>query len=534
MFRKKHTPIRFEWKMALLRAVSGAAFVATTAACGFDLPDSNGGGGGGSGGEFCVGECNGVYVACRNPGDIPHPNPVGADSGSSDGGDGDPPENWYWDQCTSTLPNTSGCGPDDEHCCSPDFSMCYCKTYDNSDGPTPQSIGNVCVGNGQPPGLDPIADWNSGGFPGFESQIHPLCEAKCKELSGTLIGFPLPGCQSATWGDPVTPAAWNPSSAWNCTVAEGLNKDDPFGVTVPWSAAGGDSSPLPLSCDLTGSCSDLFVPSARPYLVSSAEAIAIDPETRGAHYLAGADPTGNPEFFITVDYDGTRHDQGNPVYGLAEFSHNDCGDAVCPFYLANLSASNHTDDWTVPVKLGNGNVEMRTFTDLQISLLQSSLGVENVSLGKVAFAPGSLRLGVEFLVEGKGYGSGTHSLLVENDEFVFADIARGGLELIYKFDLQSLGTATLRLPLAADEEPPEAKHDLIATTGSCSFQLVSGSMQSTDPDNDIKEEYWLVDGTACGETCDLGPGTHEVKLVAVDSRGAVDVSDGHTIAVSGC
>lgn len=509
-------------------------------ACGFfDLGDDGDSNGETDGPQFCEGgDCDGVWVACENPGAIPQSNPGGADSGSgggADGGDsGDPPENWYWDHCDPGVVTDLGCEPDDEYCCTPGFDACYCKNYDNSKTGTAQSIGDVCVGPGNPNGIDPVTHWVDGSFPGFETQIHSLCEARCKQLSVNVIGFPLPACDAATWGTPITTNDWDPDKPLNCQMADELNKSDPFGIGVPWALVGGGSSALPLSCDLTDTCADMFVPDVRPWVVTPTEAAAIPPETRGAQYLAGSDPANRPEFFVSVDYKGTRYDETNPIYGLSEYSRSDCGKQVCPFYLANLTASNSVDEWTVPVKLDNGDFVVRTFGDLEVDLLQSTLGVENVALGKIAFAPGTLRLSVAFDVRGREYGSGPHSFLVENEEFVFADVTSKGIELDYSFSVQSLGTATLRLPLVPDEHPPEAAHDLVENSAACSYELTAASMQSSDPDHDLVEQYWVADGSICGDPCILGPGSHEITLVASDSRGAIDVTDPHQINVSGC
>ncbi len=529
----------FSIQGSLACTLLGAAFAAL--GCGGELPDGEDGGSGGPDLDICVGGCNGVYVACANPGSIPTSPNSGADgsSGGQGGGEGGAaPDNYYWTQCDPGTPPDRGCRVGAEWCCDSNFDVCYCKTYDNSDGPTPQSIGNACVGNGRPPGLDAIGDWMTGTYPRYESAIRPHCEQKCNELNRAGIGFDPPECEAASFGIPITPSGWEPSDGFNCSVPDELNENDPYGIGVPWSSVGGGSTPLPLSCDLTDDCADSFVPSARPYVVNTPEAGLITPETRGARHLAFSFPGASPEFSVSVDYASTRHDVTHPVYGSAEFSHDECGEAVCPFFQASLSANNMSDSWTVPVKLDTGSTVTRTFSDLRVELMQSTLGIENISLGKVAFAPGALRLGIEFEIAGTGYGSGHHSFVTENDGFVFADVTFEGLDLDYSFALQALGTATLSLPLAADEHPPVATHDIPTGLGAprrtCSVTLPSSSLLSTDPDGDIEDEYWLVDGAACGETCVVGPGVHDVQVVAVDTRGAVDMRDLFELKIFPC
>ncbi len=360
---------------------------------------------------------------------------------------------------------------------------------------------------------------------------------RCLELSAVsgIPNFPGPdGCQGSRWGEIRTPPAWTPSDGLNCKIADQLNEDDPDGSEFPWKDEFGVAPLQSLQCSLIDDCADEFFPTVRPWVISTPEAKLITPESRTARYLAGSVADAPPEFTVVVTHPGIRYIESNPVYGSIEYSDSDCGDELCPFFLANLSASNFSDQWVLPADLDNGTTETKAFTNLEIGLLQSTLGVENTTLDKVGFAPGAIRLLVEFEIIGTGYGSGHHQFVVENDEYVFATRNGDDLDLDYTFAIQELGEATLDFPVSADERPPEALYDSIPTSASCSYTLTPWKMDSRDLDGDLEDEYWVVDGAICDDTCVLDPGVHTISLVAIDGRGAVDGSAEHTITVSGC
>lgn len=104
-------------------------------------------------------------------------------------------------------------------------------------------------------------------------------------------------------------------------------------------------------------------------------------------------------------------------------------------------------------------------SNVQIDLMQSTLGVLHTGLEKVAFAPGTLRLRVEVTIAANGgstYGDGVHSAVIENVDYVFADYDDGSLTLTHAFPLQN-GEGTLTLDVVPDERPPVAAHDLSST-----------------------------------------------------------------------
>lgn len=328
---------------------------------------------------------------------------------------------------------------------------------------------------------------------------------------------------------------WVPATGFNCIGAAHLNGEDPDGNEIPWTLVGGTSPSPALGCDLDADCVDWFYPHVGLFVRSPGHADIIDPETRTAHYL-GVEGSGS-ELELDMSGSGAGVDDTEPLYGLAEYTAIDCTDDVCPFFLANLSAYNAADSWDVRIDTSAGKLN-KSISDVQIDLLQSTLGVQNMALSTVAFAPGSIRLLVEFTVSSCGMcdhtGDGTHVLIVENDDYVFADYNAGALEIEHVFSVQGIGWATLTISVVPDEEPPEAQHDL-ASTEDCDdpdgLVLDSTRSLSTDPDDDIVEELWWVDGYPCSHGCVAPVGYRTISLEATDARGAVHRTPEVAIAV---
>lgn len=478
------------------------------------------------------GVCNGVKVYCDND--------EAVDEGSGDGG-----QNYWWvpwgtkgSICESAEVPDSGCNPSDAHCC-PDGvdGLCFCKRFTVQDiTQYSQAIGDMgplCVGQGHPGdnNVDPLEDWNSGEYPTIDSEIREWCSARCV-FDDYPIGGPSPQCQDANWSGHQTLASWSPSNSYNCEVPEELNVDDPDGSEIPWELVGGSSSPMPLDCDLNGDCVEYFYSNIASFILTPGSGNFIDPETRTAHYLA-VEGTGS-QLAIDMPGSGSGVDDTEALFGQAEYTASDCGEDVCPFFLANLSAFNTTDTWSIEVLTVEGT-KKKGFIDLQIDLLQSTLGVQNMSLETVAFAPGSLRMLVQFTVRGTGIGAGDHAYVVENADYLFADYDDGSLSLEHEFDIQLTGgTATLTVDLVPDEHPPVADHDL-GSSEPCDWItgiLIDGRSTSTDPDNDIVFEMWWIDGATCINNCWVGFGTHDVSIEAHDARGAVHRTAEHEVTVT--
>lgn len=477
----------------------------------------------------------GVNVGCQN---------IAADAGADEtGAEGGGPQgdNWWWKSCTPPQPQTQYqlCGGNvtDEICCQQGLDACWCKEYAlpasaNYDG----GAGPICVTPGYTGGLDPLEDWVAGEYPTIDGALRADCSEICEMSNGWDV---LPeSCAPQNWIKARTFNGWEPSDGFNCQPGEFLNVGDPDGSAIDWSVVGGVSTPVPLDCDIdsvAGDCVDWFQPSVAPWIINPRSAAIIEPETRAAHYL-GVEASGS-ELEIDMSGSGAGVDDTEPLFGFAEYTALECDDDACAFFLANLSAYNTTDTWDIRVETPIGRMS-KSVSDVQIDLLQSTLGVRNMALSTVAFAPGALRLRVQFTVAScptcDDHGNGTHVEIVENDTYVFADYDDGELTIDHAFAMQSAGTATLTVTVEPAEHPPAAEHDLSATEECDVWNglVLDGTHSlSSDPDSDIALELWWIDGVPCGLGCVLPMGSHFVHLEAHDSRGAVHRTDGEWVYV---
>lgn len=514
-----------------------ALITAVTAGCSDPLPGS---GGGGSGGPY-----DGVYVGCDNP-----ELGGGADetAGEDDGGGGTP--NYWWRDCSPAPQTYPLCeeGANAEICCFAGGQLCLCKEYELIDSSDYNGgVGPICVTPSYDAGdVDPLEDWvadegGGGWYPEIDAALRAECSQQCQQSGSPIHPTMSKLCEDANWIAARTYNGWDPGDGLNCEGSAELNGDDPDGSEVPWELVGGPTYPVPLDCDLDGDCASWFYPSVARFVLTPGSAGIIEPETRFAHYLAVETTGSSIELNLDLSGTGTGIDDTEPLFGLAEYSALDCGDPVCPFYLGNLSAYNTVDSWEVAVSLANNTRQKKSISNVQIDLLQSTLGVHHIALDTIAFAPGALRLRVQFDVANNGtgtsYGNGTHSAIVENDDYVFAEYDDGALQLTHTFDLNN-GEATLMVSVAPDEEPPVAAHDLQSTEAcdtSGGLLLDDSYSLSTDPDNDIDLEFWWVDGAPFGNGGVLTSGSHFVTLEARDTRGAADRTDGQWVYVTtGC
>jgi hypothetical protein len=493
--------------------------------------------------------CNGVELFCKN-----HNVGGGADD---TGGDGGAAPNYWWRTYDpgldgplpeeTEIPSCSSAGSDDTHCALPNAVLgspgcCLTKEYHDPMRNDHAPSVPICVGSSFPAPVDPLGpEWESG-YPSIQPEIRTSCSEKCENNNWSGYGQAPPACEDDQWSGFETRTSWDPPDGYNCVAPVGFHQNDPHGANVPWHLVGGSTAPAPLSCALDDECADWFYPHVAAFVNTPGRADFIDPETRNASYLAIEEAGSRVSLKVNASGTGAGVDDTEPVFGLAEYTPLDCGETVCPFFLANLTAFNTSSSWEVRIDTDIPGVRLqKSVSDLQVDLLQSTLGIHHVGLGKVAFAPNTLRLRVEVTIANNGtgntYGNGTHVALVENDQYVFATYANGALSLTHTFQIQS-GQGTLALRVVPDERPPVAEHDL-GTTEACDtpggLLLDASHVLSTDPDDDIVIDSWLIDDQACGTKCIVPYGAHQVAVEAIDARGAVDVSPNQWVNVtSGC
>lgn len=476
---------------------------------------------------------DGVHVYCQNQN-------LALDGGDDIGGGGGGGGNYWWTMCQPQ--GSYDCNSDDVVCYNDGtYEVQYCKRYSNPDLVNSFPGVTICVGDDFPAPVDLQNDWVSGSYPSIETEIRDACTDRClaqnvvNEAQWTNVQPELtPQCDPAAW-TPITTGNWQPGYSPNCFVADSPNVDDPFGTFIDWSSAGGPPDPQTLPCSLTDDCADLFYPHVRAHVVSPGQGQVIEPETRSARALAVDD--GSSMLAVDMSGAGPGVDDAESLQGFAEYSTVDCGAEVCPFYLANLVAYNSTDEWNLRVESSIGRMH-KNLSDVQIDLLQSTLGVHHMELDKVAFAPGAIRLQVKLTVgscrDCSTLGNGDRVVVVENVDTVFADYVDGSLFIDHDFPVQG-GTASLSLGLVTVESAPVAQHD-VGSTESCNHPegLILDASRSftTDPDGDLESEMWWVDGEPCMHGCVVPLGSHTVSLEAQDARGAVDRTADSTVNVA--
>ncbi|MFV8750665.1 hypothetical protein ACNOYE_08935 [Nannocystaceae bacterium ST9] len=409
----------------------------------------------------------------------------------------------------------------------------------------------TCIGIPNVSGADDaqftFEEWDSltNTFPAYHEQIASMCETKCWKLNENLgdgTENPLGVCGAAGFTEHVAGLAWDPGDGYNCYTewADEGTITDPYASTIDWGGGGSPLS-LPLACSLLDECYMEFDGNIGIWTQAweyGGEFGPIAPMERGADYYATALTTT----VLSLDMDagtGAGYDDTELLEGYAEYSASACGESTCPFYLASFSASNDTDVWDVWVNLSGVFSEPKHIENVQIDALQSSLGAWRPSTGQVAFLPGTLSFGVSFDVSSDcgssctGLGDDHYDLVLRNDQVVFGEFSAGGFVLEQAFSVVG-GNATLEMDLGVEEGPPSAAMGLSAQV-ECNdargYVLSASDSASTDPDNDIEFEMWIVDGAAVPNTTTLEVGMYNVALGVVDERGAWDFTDEQEIEV---
>lgn len=279
--------------------------------------------------------------------------------------------------------------------CDPNSMSCYAIRSHNDAPQNHEYIPALvtCVGaNIQPvPEVHWYDDWSLGnypdGIPSGNDYIRERCSEICADKDTILGQDMLPNqCDDENWSGVLTEDNWQRDDGRNCLVALGLNEDDPDGSDFPWDLVGGPTSPVPLDCDLNADCVDWFRPNVAAAVLTPGQATFIEPETRYAHYLA---VENGSNLFLEMDpfEEGQGAHDTEALYGLAEYTSIECGDAVCPFYLANLSAYNTVDSWELAIDAGMNRPLNKSISDVQIDLIQSPSGCSIWALGRSCLHP---------------------------------------------------------------------------------------------------------------------------------------------------
>lgn len=418
----------------------------------------------------------------------------------------------------------------------------------------------ICIGPTNIPGFDYIEDWNCSGtgetggescndpYPNWEDKIRSICSASCKFRDKAGIY----NCDDEEWTGflPGPPLGWTPDDGLNCVSAlfeETLNSeiiDDPDASEIDWNEGQGPSVlNYALGCSLVDDCGGEFDADIDQWALAFNSGGALDlisADTRMADYHSTSSTIS-----LSIDMDsgsGTGYDDEHDLSGHAEYSATDCGDDICPFYLAAFEASNTADNWDIRLTVSGVVDEPKIVNNVHIEALQSTLAVWRPATGQVAFFADTLVLQANFEVDStcgtcSGIGDGEWEYYpISNPDVLFGtyDETYNSLELELEFALPG-GTGELSSDFAVAESPPNAVINL-SSLAACNhadgYELGSGDISSTDPDNDIDGHMWLIDGVPSPTGSVVGVGTHTIDLLAVDDRGAHDYAGSQSFEVT--
>ncbi|GEM_PF-3747736 len=406
------------------------------------------------------------------------------------------------------------------------------------------------------PDFDIFDDWycssetGTGGaectpYSNWDTEVRSLCSDACVTASqhDELIVSAY-NCEDTNWTGFST-GLWTPDSpsGSNClTVVPDAIIGDDDASEINWNLGSGSPIYFALSCSLTGDCDEEFDGDTVAWGLGSkfgGAAGVFAANTRQADFHSSTTNTT-----LTLDMDsgtGAGYDDTRSLNGYAEYSASECGDDICPFYLAAFKAGNMEDDWNIWLNLSPIMDEPKVVKDVQIEALTSTYAVWRPSTGDVAFFPGTLAIRIGFTVESNcvtcsGYGDGDWEFSpVVNDAVVYGhyDLADDSFELLYDFPVPN-GAAAVDSNFAVDGGPPVASLNLggsVRCDTVSGYSLSSDDLASTDPDNDIEGHLWIVDGVPRSHGHVLPVGDHVVEVLAIDSRGARDYDGPHNFEV---
>lgn len=281
--------------------------------------------------------------------------------------------------CVDNDPTTSETATPPPNPCELDFANCAPQIYNfycYNKGPTQ----NYHVLGGVPIApdwynacayVDPSDDW--------EDAARAACSARCQNISEA--GFE---CDPENFSS-VEP----PVSRQTCASEDTLNTlviEQTFGAL-----AAADAEDLP--CELGDDCLDYFS-------VAAQEALSTPP-TSAVRYTADTlletVPTSS---LITVQGNAPSSPTTQTLSGAAAYTASLCYADACPLYLSQLDlAANSAFSATISVGPGAPTVT-KTFTDVEVSLKQPTMGIWLPNFDYVIFPPDSLVFDVSGTVSG--------------------------------------------------------------------------------------------------------------------------------------
>ncbi len=239
---------------------------------------------------------------------------------------------------------------------------------------------------------------------------------------------------------------------------------------------------------------------------------------------------------IDIAYQGCPSSTGPElvVDGRADYSVAICEDARCPVYVAGLELELPTGNFAqFSTALFDGECADKTIERFHVQLIHSAIGSRDPLTDRIAFPVGSMvfETSLDVSAEPGELGAGEYHFLAFNDRVVWGHAGKDGS---FRFEPSSLSFHELGfdLEVAFDAtvagSPPEVAvtlpQSLECEADAGAWVPLSGRV--FDPDSDLLNTFWLVDGTlAFGTEAELPLGPHLLAFQAVDTRGARSVRE---------
>lgn len=275
-------------------------------------------------------------------------------------------------------PVTSHTAPQIQDTCETNFELCPPDTYNFfcwNQGPTKNHhvIGgitiepefyNACVY------VDPSVTW--------DTEVRAACSARCENSEPGFVCNPM---NFSSVEPPDNRQTCETTSTMNASVIE----------QVLGAPAAADAEDLP--CEPGDDCLDYFSLAAQQALST--------PPTSAVRYTADTLLETVPmASLVTVQGNAPSSPSTQTLSGEAAYTATACGFDACPIYLPQLDlAANGTFSATISVGPVAPTVT-KTFTDVEISLKQPTMGIWLPNFEYVIFPPDSLVFNVSGTVSG--------------------------------------------------------------------------------------------------------------------------------------
>jgi hypothetical protein len=316
----------------------------------------------------------------------------------------------------------------------------------------------------------------------------------------------------------------------NCTPWYGKSNKSHIDPAITTIIPGGspqwpsDGVVLVSACGDFETCGNLFDEPVLSHLVRLNMDELADNESE-AEFLVTSSGMSSSSLLLKIDNPNEPSQASNWVGGRIETTALDCGDSTCPFYLGNLTLTNGTDTWDLYSEAESNHMVVE---NIEIRLRRPVLGLWRPGTGEVYLGDQMLDFRIDFdLTIGDGSPT-TLTKYATNDGHIFGEV---GPDDTVEFTGLSISDADLTAVAdldydSVDGEPPVASitlgGDYVLPEDASGLQLSDIPNHSSDPDDDLSYQLWIVDGVQVASTHQMGVGSHTLRLEVRDSRYAFD------------